>query len=61
MMKKDGVTILDSTMRKDEVRIIRLTEILGFNIINETGEHLFIEPVYEPNTINKLVKIIIRK
>jgi hypothetical protein len=38
------IYFLDSTLRENEVRIIKSpVEILGFNIKNETGEPLFIE------------------
>lgn len=41
-----NITILDPTMSKDEVRIVRSPEeILGFNIKNETDKHLYIEVI----------------
>lgn len=43
-LSKTGITILDPTMEKGDVRVIKNPdEILGFNIKNETGHHLFIE------------------
>jgi hypothetical protein len=44
MFPKNGITIIDPHMRKDEIQVIKsLTEYLGFELVNETGIHLFIE------------------
>lgn len=55
-----GITILDPTMRRDDIRILKrgLEEVLGIKVTNETGEHLFIE--VRPNLWNP-IEIIIRK
>ena len=56
-----NITILDSTIRRNYIRIIKSpNEILGFNIKNETGDHLFIEVIW--TEINGEIKeLIIRK
>lgn len=40
----NGITVLDKSMDKGDIRFIKsLEEYLGFKLINETGEHLYIE------------------
>jgi len=44
------------TMRKDEIRVLKsLSEVLGFNITNNTGEPLFVEPIYEGGNLIRLI------
>ena len=63
MMDNKGITILDPTMGPNEIRIIKShSEVLGFNITNETDQHLFIEPVWNnQKDYPVLERIIIRK
>jgi len=54
-----GITILDSTMKENEVRLIKsIKELYGFEIKNDTGHHLFIEAEFN---FDKLSKLIIRR
>jgi len=61
-----GITILDPMMKLNEIRIIKSpNEILGFNIKNETDEHLYIEVKWNngflaPGEMN-IEELIIRK
>ena len=44
MFPDNGITLLDRTMQVNEIRVIKsIKDELGFKIINETGNHLFIE------------------
>lgn len=55
-MSKDSITILDDRMRKNEIKIIKShAEILGFNVDNDTGFHLFIQPEFD--STGKLTRI----
>lgn len=61
MFNPSGITILDSTMRKDDIRIIKsINEILGFKITNEIGQHLFIEIKWDSNLPGRIEELIIR-
>ena len=53
---RSSITLLDMTMRKDEIRVLKsLSEVLGFNITNNTGEPLFVEPIYEGGNLIRLI------
>lgn len=42
--KLNSITFLDRTFKKDEVRIVKSpSELLGFDLVNKTGKHLFVE------------------
>ena len=45
LFTKEGITVLDPNMKKDEIRLLRrgLEEVIGIKITNKTGKHLFIE------------------
>ena len=59
MIPDNGVTVIDPTMKKNEIRIIySMWEIFGFKIINETGKHLYIE--CKPSTQN-IKELVIRQ
>jgi len=60
MLSDNGITILDSSMRKNEIRILKShVEVLGFTIDNRTGHHLYIEPDYDE--LGKVIRIRIMK
>jgi len=61
ILSNNSITILDDTMRIGEVRIIKShVEILGLRIVNETGEHLYIQPKFNHIT-RDLLELVIRK
>ena len=58
MFPKEGITILDPTMKWNEIRLLPkgLEEVIGIKITNQTGHHLFIEVI--PNAWNSKELII---
>ena len=39
----NGITILDSTMGTSEIRLLKsIRDVLGFEVTNETGTHVFL-------------------
>jgi hypothetical protein len=66
IIPSNGITILDSTMEKNEIRIIKsLSEVLGFEIKNETGKHLYVEVEWDYSSkaseVYSIKKLIIRQ
>lgn len=56
MFTKDGITILDPTMKVNEIRLLPrgLEEVLGIKFTNKTGHHIFIEVkpnMFEPKEL----------
>jgi hypothetical protein len=50
MLPKDGITVLDSTIPENSIHILpSLREYLGFELVNQTGAHVFIEVEFGPS------------
>jgi len=62
MFSPFGITILDPTMSKNEIRVIKnINEILGFKVTNEVGQHLFVEVKWNNNSSTpQIEELIIR-
>jgi len=61
MVTPFGITVLDSTMKKGEIRIIKnINEILGFKITNEIGQHIFVEVKWSSDNNKQIQELILR-
>ena len=62
MFSPFGITILDPTMSKNEIRVIKnINEILGFKVTNEVEQHLFVEVKWNNNSSTpQIEELIIR-